>query len=173
MRKRLFISWLVFLCAFAPLRGPVFGQAPDATRVELHIKQLGSKKFHEREAAARELQRLGRVALPALRQASTKAADPEVRRRAAKLLEAIAGKGTVGAIAAIKESKLSRRAKGRKLCAFLAPGTERSRVYEWLGPPASYLCFDFSTDEFYPDYDLTVNYDRDGVVQSVTHGGAN
>ena len=50
--------------------------------------RLGSDEFTVREAAARQLERLGSTALPALR-AACKSADPEVRRRADALVERI------------------------------------------------------------------------------------
>jgi hypothetical protein len=50
------------------------------------IRQLGSAKFAERQAASKALKDLGRVAAPALRQAAT-SADAEVRGRARRLLE--------------------------------------------------------------------------------------
>jgi hypothetical protein len=53
------------------------------------VERLGSGRFEERERAARELERLGAPALPALRRARG-AADPEVRGRAAGLVERIA-----------------------------------------------------------------------------------
>jgi hypothetical protein len=161
-----FVAGCLALAAGLPLGA---AELP-AGRVEQLIRELGSARFRQREAAARELKRVGQSALPALRHAATAAADAEVRRRAVGLLEVLDRKRTADEIAAIKNSKLRPAQKGRKLRAFLVPGAQRTRVYEWLGPPASYLCFDSSTDEFYPAYDLTVNYDRYGVVLSVMTG---
>jgi hypothetical protein len=60
-------------------------EPPDAVRVSRLIAQLGSAVFAEREEATRALAALGPVALDRLRQAA-ETSDPEVRRRAAKLL---------------------------------------------------------------------------------------
>jgi hypothetical protein len=61
------------------------GAAPDGSEL---AARLGSARYAEREAAAAALERLGREALPALRRARS-ARDPEVRSRAAGLLERI------------------------------------------------------------------------------------
>ena len=53
------------------------------------IDQLGSKRFQDREQAARELSRLGTPALASLKEAS-KSSDAEVRRRAQQLIERMA-----------------------------------------------------------------------------------
>ncbi len=49
------------------------------------VRRLGAPRYADREAASRELQGLGRDALPAL-QAASKDNDPEVRTRVARLL---------------------------------------------------------------------------------------
>ena len=54
-------------------------------RVREAVRQLGSPEYRDREAATMELQELGEVALPDLREA-TGSPDPEVRRRAQWLL---------------------------------------------------------------------------------------
>ncbi len=60
------------------------GKGGDATAERL-VGQLGSKKYAERETAARKLDTLGARALPALRDA-VRNADLEVRRRAQQIL---------------------------------------------------------------------------------------
>jgi uncharacterized protein (TIGR03067 family) len=50
------------------------------------IRQLGSRKFREREAASKALAKIGEPALDALRKAASDNADAEVRRRAAQLV---------------------------------------------------------------------------------------
>ncbi len=65
----------------------LLGWSSDDGPAEL-VARLGSTRFAEREAAAESLKRLGDVALPALREARS-ARDPEIRIRAAKLLEEI------------------------------------------------------------------------------------
>jgi hypothetical protein len=61
---------------------------PTAAEIDRLIKQLGSDKFDEREAASRALAALGMAARPALTQA-TKGGDAEVRSRAERLLEVL------------------------------------------------------------------------------------
>jgi hypothetical protein len=58
---------------------------------EQFVRRLGSDRFAEREAAARELEKLGKAALPALRR-GLDSDDPEVRRRSGALLDWIEGK---------------------------------------------------------------------------------
>jgi hypothetical protein len=53
------------------------------------IADLGSPQFSKRVAATAALERIGRPALAALRQARTHSKDPEVRRRAEKLVDRI------------------------------------------------------------------------------------
>jgi hypothetical protein len=61
---------------------------PNAARISALIAQLGSSHFNEREAAARELRKIGLPARIALRKA-IHSADAEVRRRARRLLSLI------------------------------------------------------------------------------------
>lgn len=62
---------------------------PDAPAL---VRQLGSDEFAEREAASRKLAALGQAAVDALRH-GLKSDDPEVRSRAARLLQSITTKG--------------------------------------------------------------------------------
>ncbi len=55
--------------------------------VELLVRRLGSDSFADREEAMKELRHLGKPALGALRRAAAGSTDPEVRRRAAVLLD--------------------------------------------------------------------------------------
>lgn len=64
--------------------------SPD--RLQELITQLGDAKFQVREQASTELSRLGRAALKALRQAAVNHTDPEIRKRAKSLVEAIQAK---------------------------------------------------------------------------------
>ncbi|RMG17821.1 MAG: PDZ domain-containing protein [Planctomycetota bacterium] len=57
-------------------------------RIERLVSQLGAERYDEREAAQKELERIGRPALPALRKA-TKSEDLEVASRAEAAVEAI------------------------------------------------------------------------------------
>jgi hypothetical protein len=67
----------------------VLGQAP-APDPSAFIAQLGSRRYAEREAAARSLEQLGGQALPALRLARS-SRDLEIRTRAAFLVHRIEG----------------------------------------------------------------------------------
>lgn len=62
-----------------------------AERVRQLIDQLGAEEFKAREAATRELQQIGKPALPALRRAAETTDDPEVRSRAQRVIEAVEG----------------------------------------------------------------------------------
>jgi WD40 repeat protein len=62
-------------------------QAPPA--IARLISQLGSKRFKEREAAAKALEKMGEKALPALRKAAVHHPDAETRRCALVLVKAI------------------------------------------------------------------------------------
>ncbi len=64
----------------------------DQGKAEELIRQLGSARFSEREDAAKELGRLGELALGTLRKAATSDKDPEVRRRAGLLAQEIEGR---------------------------------------------------------------------------------
>ncbi len=65
----------------------LLGWAPDDGPAEL-VARLGSPRFADREAAAESLRRLGRLALPALREAQSDR-DLEIRLRASKLRDEI------------------------------------------------------------------------------------
>lgn len=58
-------------------------------RVNELITQLGDESFKKRDAAERELVKLGRKVVPLLTEALEKATDPEVEFRLAKLLETV------------------------------------------------------------------------------------
>jgi HEAT repeat protein len=65
------------------------GQELDAERIARLIKQLGDDSFARREAASKELEGLGAPAVAALRKAAASDDDPEIRRRAHRIEEAI------------------------------------------------------------------------------------
>jgi uncharacterized protein (TIGR03067 family) len=75
-----------------PLRGDP-DRGADAGRVARLIRQLGHEAFTKRQAASKELEAIGEPALAALRKAATDG-DPETRRRAEQVIEAIAGRVT-------------------------------------------------------------------------------
>jgi WD40 repeat protein len=74
------------LLGLAPAHGP--GAGPPPADVGRLVRQLGSDDFQEREEASRRLGRLGAPALGGLWEAAD-SANPEVRRRAARLVRAI------------------------------------------------------------------------------------
>src|SRR4051794_34833224 len=67
----------------------LLGQIP-ATQPAALVLQLGSSRYAEREAAAGALERLGRLAIAPLR-AARDSRDPEIRTRAAALINKIEG----------------------------------------------------------------------------------
>jgi len=75
---------VALLLALAP-----FAAGSSDADVERLVKQLGSDKFNEREAATSALIKVGKPALPALQKAATGSADAEVSSRAAQLILAI------------------------------------------------------------------------------------
>ena len=80
----------LLLASVALLLGPISrGEAPRPTAIDVEqlIRQLGSDKFEEREAASKALERIGEPAFPALRKAAGRD-DAEVRRRARRVMEA-------------------------------------------------------------------------------------
>jgi hypothetical protein len=93
----------LWLGAFLVAGLPGFAQTaePDPAHIERLVRYLGSDQFSEREAATKALDALGEAALPALRKA-TRGDDPEVRRRAARLVESITGRLRAEALATIK-----------------------------------------------------------------------
>src|SRR5262245_45034999 len=84
--RRLGLLFLAGACLLTEAP-PSPGAEPDPDRVDRLIRQLGSDRFKEREAAAKALEELGEPALPALKRAATDSPDVEVRRRAEALLK--------------------------------------------------------------------------------------
>src|SRR4051794_36713915 len=81
-------GWLMFSGANLALI-VVLGQVPAADPVAL-VANLGSPRYAEREAATAALERMGRTALGPLR-AARDSRDPEIRTRAAALVNTIEG----------------------------------------------------------------------------------
>src|SRR5947209_19107504 len=84
MRHRTTLLTAVFL---------LLGAAPvaraDDKDIDRLVKQLGSSKFKEREAASNALLKVGKPALKALQTAAKDSGDAEIRSRAAGLILAI------------------------------------------------------------------------------------
>ncbi|HEY4263060.1 MAG TPA: transglutaminase family protein [Schlesneria sp.] len=76
---------LVTLVAGSTAQADDPGADPDAPAISKLIERLGSAFFEEREAAAKELRRLGKQAMPLLQEARTHK-SAEIRSRAAALL---------------------------------------------------------------------------------------
>ena len=82
--------WLVGALASAAVAAPTAAAAP-ATPADVRslVEQLGDADFKTREAATEKLRQLGREALPALKEAISSGADPEVCSRADALVRRI------------------------------------------------------------------------------------
>jgi uncharacterized protein (TIGR03067 family) len=66
------------------------GKETDAETIARLIGQLGDDTFAKREAASKQLKAIGEPALESLRKAAASDSDPEIRRRAERIVEAIA-----------------------------------------------------------------------------------
>src|SRR5215207_4404312 len=75
---------VALMLALAP-----FAAGSSDADVERLVRQLGSDKFKEREAATDALIKVGKPALTALKKAAAGSADAEVSSRAAQLILAI------------------------------------------------------------------------------------
>ena len=84
MRGFVLALLVVLLAQPAPAVPP-----PSAVEAERLIRQLGANDYHEREAATKALQRMGKSALPALRVACADK-DAEVKKRAKRLVDLVA-----------------------------------------------------------------------------------
>src|SRR5262245_24712286 len=76
------------------------GKEANPERIASLLRQLGHPAFAKREAASKELEAVGAPALDALRKAASDG-DPEIRRRAERILQAITAR--IRAAAATKE----------------------------------------------------------------------
>src|SRR2546423_1670887 len=92
---RSYVVGMVLLAALGGLSGDPPGE-PAADRVARLVKQLGHREFAKREAASKELDAIGEPALPALRKAAS-GGDPEVRRRAERILQTVTGRSRAAA----------------------------------------------------------------------------
>jgi hypothetical protein len=79
------------------------GQAAEAdvAKIDQLVRQLGSEKFREREAASKQLEEIGEPALEGLAKARA-SSDPEVSRRATELTRVITVRAYGSAINTIK-----------------------------------------------------------------------
>src|SRR6185436_4560853 len=79
-------NWSVFLLLFTIAAGPTTAPAPK--EIDVLIAQLGHDDFKIREEASSTLAKIGKPALPPLRQALS-SADPEVQSRAEMIIKRI------------------------------------------------------------------------------------
>jgi hypothetical protein len=84
--------WLAVIVATAVIPMAVRADEPGSEACDKEtrrlVEQLASERFVDREEATQQLAKLGKAALPNLREAS-KSPDAEVRRRAQQLVEQI------------------------------------------------------------------------------------
>jgi HEAT repeat protein len=84
--------WLTLIVAMAVIPTAIRADEPGSEARDKEsrrlVEQLGSERFGDREEASQQLAKLGKAALPSLKEA-TKSPDPEVRRRAQQLVEQI------------------------------------------------------------------------------------
>jgi hypothetical protein len=103
---------------------------PDAERLRRLIAGLADDDFAVREAAQRELEKLGDVALPALRKEVEKTSSAEVRRRAGEVLKAprrLSGE-QLRALRGVEVLEQLGTAEARQHLAALAKGAPGSRL---------------------------------------------
>ena len=87
MKLSLFLPLFSLISALAVRADEPKSGASDVD-IKRWIGQLGSERFEDREQATQRLSKLGKDALPSLREA-IKSPDAEVRRRAQELVEEI------------------------------------------------------------------------------------
>jgi hypothetical protein len=139
---------------------PAAGTAAQPPDIAGLIQQLGSRRFKEREAASKVLDRVGEPALEPLRRAAKDDADAEVRRRAQALVERLERRRTQEQVRRIINSTLSPAEKGRRLRRFIKPGMTNKQVEALLGPANSRDGTVHWVSDYYVDFELTVTYDR-------------
>jgi hypothetical protein len=145
-------SWLVLPLVLLPGQPPGGARTPDVDRL---IRQLGSERFREREAASRALNGLGEPALAALRRAAAGGNDLEIQHRAGKLVRSIEGR----VLAEVKESKLGFRDKYRRMSKVIEPGMSGEWVRQQLGEGKGGVSEHPQDFECFPAYGIVVWYD--------------
>jgi hypothetical protein len=81
------LIWVLVVLTWVATAGTA--RPPDAAAIKRLVAQLGSPKFQERAAADKQLEAIGEPALEILRDAAQHSGDNEIRRRAARLVQAI------------------------------------------------------------------------------------
>lgn len=133
--------WVAGFLALCTL-GPAFSLAPAGTEekpsksstkeMQNLISQLGDDQFTAREKAYKALLRIGKPAVPALRQAADNATDPEIQRRAKELLEQIDPGG-------LRRAELEKRRAGLRKAIEAMKGVEVKNWAESIANPFSEL----------------------------------
>ncbi|HMC64061.1 MAG TPA: HEAT repeat domain-containing protein, partial [Gemmataceae bacterium] len=111
-------QWLLLAAAVGILgaaldRACAEDKAPAKEKIDKLIRQLGSPKFSEREAASKALEEIGELALDTLREAAAKNKDIEIRRRAQELA-----------------GKIVDRNLDKTLAKMLAEGIDPEKIYK-------------------------------------------
>jgi hypothetical protein len=139
----------------------------ETARIEYLIERLGSEFYAERQSATRELAGRGFPALQPVRDASQTSGNPEIRRRAEGLIRTIERRCAIERALAIRRSNLKPEEKAEKLKPLLDPGISRHEVIRLLGQPTAGVRFVGESADYYPDYGLSIYYNRDFKVEQV------
>jgi hypothetical protein len=154
-------SFTLLLLLTTPPAGSLNAVAKAEVKANQLVRQLGSSKFEEREAAMRALRALGEQAIPALKRAAG-SNDPEVRRRATQLLKPFAAKLRMREIDAIMKSQLTNREKGRRIKQLIPVGMPIDEVQQLIGNASCYdgavLGVDTGFFGHYADYGLRIHF---------------
>jgi hypothetical protein len=100
----------------------------DAKRVADAVRDLDSDRFPVRDQAAKELERLGEVAEPALRRVLLDKPSLEVRRRVQQLLDRLAGMEPLRRSRALEVLEQVDSPESRRLLTALAHGAPQARL---------------------------------------------
>jgi hypothetical protein len=138
------------------------------------VQRLGSRSYHEREAASAALEAVGEAALPALRHAQSRSDDAEIRRRAGSLVQMFEEcmeekqfQATRKQVEAITNSSISGEQKGCRLIRVIRPGMSMYRVRQMLGNGEEAVVWGGGTIAVYRGYRLAIMYHGE-VVQEAT-----
>ena len=104
--------------------------APDAAKIAAWVRDLDADDFATRREAARELERLGDLAEPALRKVLEGMPSPELRRQVTRLLERLAGFSPedLRRVRAVEALELTGTPEARKVLQALAKGAPEARL---------------------------------------------
>jgi hypothetical protein len=165
------LRFLTVACILPVLGLPALAKAdsspPTAAEIDKLIQQLGSRRFKEREAASKALDKVGKPALEALRRAARDDADAEVRRRAGVLVERMDQRLAPVLARRILDSDLSLVEKARRLRRFIKTWMARDQVRAIFGQP-NFCAADMGHyEEPYDQFRLCIDYGSGGAVRAV------